>query len=68
MDWLHDALETERFLLQHTPPLLIFKLSDPFIRALRKRFGKATTVEGMRLGTQMIGDRYVEDALVYRIR
>lgn len=34
-----------------------------FIRALRKMFRKATTVEGVRLGRQMIGDRYVEDSL-----
>ena len=59
---------TKGFPLEHTPPLLILKMSDPFIRTLRKMFGKAMAVEGMRLGGQMIGDRFVEGALVYRIR
>jgi hypothetical protein len=43
-------------------------MSDPFIRALRRILAKAKSVEGMRLGGQLIGDRFVEDALVYRIR
>jgi hypothetical protein len=30
-------------------------------------FGKANSVEGMRLGGQMIGDRFLEDAYLYRI-
>jgi hypothetical protein len=42
-------------------------MTDPFIRALRRLFGKTKSVEGMRLGGQMIGDRFVEDAYVYRI-
>jgi hypothetical protein len=44
------------------------KMADPFIRALRKMFAKRENVEGMRLGPQPIGDRFVTDALVYRIR
>jgi hypothetical protein len=35
---------------------------------LRRIFGKAKNVEGMRLGHQLIGNRFIEDALVYRIR
>lgn len=65
---VHDALEEAGFPLEHTPPLLIFKMSDPFVRALRQIFGKAKSVEGMRLGGQMIGDRFVDDAIVYRIQ
>ena len=42
-------------------------MADPFVRELRRLFGKARSVEGMRLGGQMIGDRFVEDAYVYRI-
>ena len=44
------------------------KMSDPFVRALRRVFAKTKSVEGMRLGGQQIGDRFVDDALVYRIR
>jgi hypothetical protein len=65
---IHDALEAEGFPLEHTPALLILKMGDPFTRALRKMFGKSLSVDGMRLGGQLIGDRFVEDALVYRIR
>jgi hypothetical protein len=34
---------------------------------LRRIFAKTKSVEGMRLGGQMIGDRFIEDAWVYRI-
>ena len=42
-------------------------MSDPFIRDLRRRFGKSKNVAGMRLGLQTIGNWFVEDAYVYRI-
>ena len=65
---VHDALERAGFLLEHTPPLLILRMTDPFIKALRQIFGKTKSVEGMRLGGQTIGDRFVQDALINRIR
>lgn len=65
---VHDAFAAAGISLERTPPLLILKMSDPFIRALRKVFSKAKNVEGMRLGGQLIGDRFVADALVYRVR
>lgn len=42
-------------------------MRDPFIRELRRIFGKTRSVEGMRLAGQMIGDRFLPDAYVYRI-
>lgn len=65
---VHDALAAAGISLEQTPPLLILKMSSPFIRTLRQIFGKTKSIEGMRLGGQLIGDRFVEDALVYRIR
>lgn len=65
---VHDALGAASVSLERTPALLILGMSDPFIRALRRTFAKARNVEGMRLGGQRIGDRFVSDALVYRIR
>ena len=65
---VHDAFERAGFPLEKTPTLLILPMNDRFIRELRRIFGKAKSVEGMRLGGQLIGDRFVEDALVYRIR
>ncbi len=53
---------------QAAPPILILRMSDPFIRSLRQHFGKVASVEGLRLGGQMIGNRFVLNAYVYRIR
>jgi hypothetical protein len=65
---VHDALEASGISLEQTPTLSILKMSDPFIRALRKMFAKTKSVEGMRLDGQPIGGRFVEAALVFRIR
>jgi hypothetical protein len=50
------------------PPILILPTKDPFIRELRKIFGKAKDVTGMRLGGQTIGNRFIDNAYVYRIQ
>jgi hypothetical protein len=65
---VHNALAASGITLERTPTLLILEMYDPFIRALRRMFAKVKNAEGMRLGGQLIGDRFVEDALVYRIR
>ena len=49
------------------PTLFIMKSTDLFVRALRKVFGKAASVVGMRLGGQRWGDRYVDEAYAYKI-
>jgi hypothetical protein len=64
---LNDTLAVAGFTPEKTPPILILPMADPSIKELRRLFGKAKSVEGMRLGGQMIGDRYVQDAFVYRI-
>jgi hypothetical protein len=64
---LHDALDAAGFQLEKTPPVMILALSDPFVRSLRRIFGKAKSVDGMRFGGQTIGDRFVDDAYAYRI-
>ena len=65
---IHDALEQAGVPLENTPPLMILRMTEPFVREMRRIFGKAKSVEGMRLGGQMIGDRFVDDGVVYRIR
>jgi hypothetical protein len=65
---VHDALEKSGLLLEHTPPLLILRMTDPFIKGLRQIFGKVRSAEGTRLGGQTIGDRFVQDAILYRVR
>jgi hypothetical protein len=65
---VRDAFAESGITFERTPTLLILEMYDPFIRALRSMFAETKNVEGMRLGGQLIGDRFVEDALVYRIR
>jgi hypothetical protein len=65
---VHDALAAAGISVEQTPTLMILEMSDPFIRELRRMFAKTSNVEGMRLGGQMIGDQFVNDAVVYRIR
>jgi hypothetical protein len=64
---IHDSLAPAGFTPWNTPPILILRMTDPSIRDLRRLFGKTKSVAGMRLGGQMFGDRFVEDAYVYRI-
>ena len=64
---LHEILATEGFTPKNTPSVMILPLRDSFIKTLRGIFGKTKSVEGMRLGGQTIGDRFVEDAYVYKI-
>lgn len=53
--------------IQRAPEILVLKTTDPFIRELRRLFGKSKNVEGMRLGGQVIGGRFIRDAWVYLI-
>jgi hypothetical protein len=62
-----DALNAAGFPVEKTPTILILPMADPTVRSLRRIFAKAKAVEGMRLGGQQIGNRWVEDAYVYRI-
>jgi hypothetical protein len=64
---VNDALRAAAFPMERKPSIVILSMSDPTVRALRRIFSKAKTVEGMRLGGQQIGKRWVEDAYVYRI-
>lgn len=41
---------------------------NPFIRELRRLFGKTASVKGMRLGGHRIGGMWLDDAVVYRIK
>ena len=64
---LNDSLDAAGMTTRTTPPIMILRMNDPFIRDLRRTFTKARSVEGMRLGGQVFGDRFIEDAYVYRI-
>lgn len=64
---LHTALDAAEFASQKTPAMMILPMDDPFIKALRRLFGKSSHVEGMILGGQTIGNRFLEEGYVYRI-
>ncbi len=64
---LNDTLSNAGHGVEALPPILILPTSDPFVRDLRRMFGRTRGVEGMRLGGHTIGDRFVEDAYVYCI-
>ena len=52
----------------YTQPLfMILKMTEPFIRDLRKQHSKSKSIEGLRIGGQLFGGRFVEDGYVYRI-
>jgi hypothetical protein len=61
------ALREKKVETNDDPALLVLRMKDPFIQELRKLFGKAKSVSGMRLGGQTFGDRFIEDGYVYRI-
>jgi hypothetical protein len=50
------------------PALFLAPMKRPFIQALRQSFASAKDTYGMRLGNQVFGDQFLEDAFVYRIR
>ncbi|MGB6131010.1 MAG: hypothetical protein WCC14_09625 [Acidobacteriaceae bacterium] len=64
---VNRALDDAGLTVWDTPSLFIMKTTDPFVRALHKVFGKAARVEGMRLGGQTWGDRFVDDAYALKI-
>jgi hypothetical protein len=64
---INAALRKANFPISRKPAIYLRPMSSPMIAALRKIFGGAADVYGMRLGGQTFGDKYIEDAFVYRI-
>ena len=56
------------FASRNAPPLLLMKMTDPFIEDLRKRLSASKDIRGMRIDCQSFGGRYLEDGSVYRIQ
>lgn len=61
------ALKREQVDFHSLPTILVLRMTDSFVQTLRATFGKTKSARGMRLGNQMIGDRYLEEGYVYRI-
>jgi len=60
------AILRQKF-VRELPLFSILRLDDPLVQDLRRRFGDSRGLRGMRLGGQIIGNRYVEDGYVYKI-
>jgi hypothetical protein len=65
---INEALKRAGFPFRRKPTISLRPMDKPFIQALRRSFASAADTYGMRLGGQMFGDQYLEDAFVYRIR
>jgi len=61
------ALRHEQVDFHQLPTILVYKMADKFIQALRDTFAGTQSVRGMRLGSQSFGGRYLEEGYVYRI-
>jgi hypothetical protein len=64
---VHDSLAGAGITAERTPPITILPMTDPFIKDLRRRFGKTESAEGMRISGRLIANRFIEDAYVYKI-
>jgi hypothetical protein len=65
---INEAMQKAEIPLHRQPTILLRQMSNPMIQALRNLFGTAKDTYGVRLGGQTFGDKYLEDAFVYRIR
>jgi hypothetical protein len=65
---INAALEKAGIPIRREPSIFLRPMDNPMIQALRAVFASASDTYGMRLGGQMFGDKYLEDAFVYRIR
>jgi hypothetical protein len=65
---INAAIEEAGISIRNRPAIFLRPMNKPFIKSLRRTFGKASDTYGMRLGGQTFGDQYLEDAFVYRIQ
>jgi hypothetical protein len=65
---INAAMDKAGIPIHRQPTISMRPMDNPFIRDLRRTFASAADTYGMRLGGQVFGDKYLEDAFVYRIR
>lgn len=63
-----EAMKAADIPIHRQPAILLQPMKSPIVEALRRTFAKAKDTYGMRLGGQTFGNKYIEDAFVYRIR
>jgi hypothetical protein len=65
---INEAIKKAGISIHRQPTISMRSMDNPFIRDLRRVFASAADTYGMRLGGQIFGGKYLEDAFVYRIR
>lgn len=65
---INEAIRKAGIPFHRKPTIFLRPMDNPMIKALRSAFASMSDNYGMRLGSQMFGDKYLEDAVVYRIR
>jgi hypothetical protein len=63
-----DALKAAGIAYEKEPPIKILKMSDKTIRDMRKMYSKSKELEGRNIGYQSFGNRFIEEAIAYRIK
>jgi hypothetical protein len=63
-----DAIRTVKIPPHRCPTLHLLPMNDSIVQELRRDFSRFEDNYGRRLGGYRYGDRYFEDAVVYRIR
>ena len=64
---IRKALKKGGLTVAQFPIVMILSMKDPFIKSLRQSYGKTNSVQGIRVGYRLFGDRFVEDGLMYRV-
>lgn len=65
---INEAIRMAGIPFHRKPTIYLRPMDNPMIQALRSAYASMSDNYGMRLGSQMFGDKYLEDAVVYRIR
>jgi hypothetical protein len=65
---IHEAIDRAGISRHRQPTVFLRPMDNPMIQELRRTFSSTADTYGMRLGGQTFGDKYLEDAFVYRIR
>ena len=65
---INEAIRKAGIPFHRKPTIFLRPMDNPMIQALRSAYASMIDNYGMRLGSQMFGDKYLEDAVVYRIR
>jgi hypothetical protein len=65
---INDAIQKAGVPFYRQPSILLRPMKNPMIEDMRSAYASFEETYGMRLGGRTFGDKFLEDAFVYRIR